>query len=611
MKSTREKLQDQTPFVCPVNVISSIYNLLEHEERFLDAAKNEDLETINEFIDRQKHQSDVGEGKWRIFILADTALILATHENKRDVVKLLLSKGFMIREPHSRSCQCEECSSLGVLLKSLSRLNTYKVMSNPTYLSYCYLYAVPLALEPSPGDPPSSSNSASGVSEVDTFRAKLDPIYRAFELNGKLERLADTEYEFKKEYRQLSNQCEEYVVDLLNLCQNMDEIACVMSMPDIQGDKVGGGETTDLSVLNFAIKNKNERFVAHPYSQLMLNSVLYRGLHGWQYRSILTKDILISLWVIGMIFEEVKEYVRQGGQRYFSQWWNIVTIVMLALFVLAGLLWFMGHNAIHASHAVSHSFHNEYLTDVFGQISQEWAFKFLLLSNTFYSMAFILSFLHISNTLQVNSTIGPLHLSLVQMCADVSKFLLLFSMLYFAFGLALRKVYSQYVLISSIPYLNSTSPAVHKFADVSGGFADLFWALFDKTDLDAFKIGRPEFKITEVTGEMLFAVYNIAAILVALNMLIAMMANSFQKVADDADIQWKFSRTRMWMQYVDKGSDVPPPFNLIPNWKAIVSGVRWIYKRMRKKQRKTIIPSLIMRYFAKKAEKLNDNIKLT
>ena len=66
---------------------------------------------------------------------------------------------------------------------------------------------------------------------------------------------------------------------------------------------------------------------------------------------------------------------------------------------------------------------------------------------------------------------------------------------------------------------------------ISGGFADLFWALFDKTDLDAFKIGRPEFKITEVTGEMLFAVYNIAAILVALNMLIAMMANSFQKVA--------------------------------------------------------------------------------
>lgn len=51
---------------------------------------------------------------------------------------------------------------------------------------------------------------------------------------------------------------------------------------------------------------------------------------------------------------------------------------------------------------------------------------------------------------------------------------------------------------------------------------------------------------------------------------------------DDADIQWKFSRTRMWMQYVDKGSDVPPPFNLLPNWKAIVSTIRWLCNKKKK-----------------------------
>lgn len=65
----------------------------------------------------------------------------------------------------------------------------------------------------------------------------------------------------------------------------------------------------------------------------------------------------------------------------------------------------------------------------------------------------------------------------------------------------------------------------------ASGLDELFWALFDKTDLDAFRIEKEEFKITEITGEMLFAVYNVVAILIALNMLIAMMANSFQKVA--------------------------------------------------------------------------------
>jgi hypothetical protein len=69
------------------------------------------------------------------------------------------------------------------------------------------------------------------------------------------------------------------------------------------------------------------------------------------------------------------------------------------------------------------------------------------------------------------------------------------------------------------------------FYRFSDGLDDLFWALFDKTGLEEFKIDKEEFTITEITGEMLFALYNVVAILIALNMLIAMMANSFQKVA--------------------------------------------------------------------------------
>lgn len=104
----------------------------------------------------------------------------------------------------------------------------------------------------------------------------------------------------------------------------------------------------------------------------------------------------------------------------------------------------------------------------------------------------------------------------------------------------------------------------------------LFWALFDKTDLEAFEFESSTFYITQTTGETLFAIFNIVAILISLNMLIAMMSNSFQQIADDADIQWKFSRTGMWMQYVDKGSVLPPPFNLLPNRKHFVELCRRI-----------------------------------
>lgn len=42
----------------------------------------------------------------------------------------------------------------------------------------------------------------------------------------------------------------------------------------------------------------------------------------------------------------------------------------------------------------------------------------------------------------------------------------------------------------------------------------------------------------------------------------------FLKEAED--LHWKVSRTRMWMNWVNKGSVLPPPYNLIPNPKAVI-----------------------------------------
>ena len=59
----------------------------------------------------------------------------------------------------------------------------------------------------------------------------------------------------------------------------------------------------------------------------------------------------------------------------------------------------------------------------------------------------------------------------------------------------------------------------------------LFWALFDQTDLESFEIPSKSFLITQSTGETLFALFYVVAILISLNMLIAMMASSFQQIA--------------------------------------------------------------------------------
>ena len=53
-------------------------------------------------------------------------------------------------------------------------------------------------------------------------------------------------------------------------------------------------------------------------------------------------------------------------------------------------------------------------------------------------------------------------------------------------------------------------------------------------------------------------------------MLIAMMSNSYQTIAEQADVEWKFARTKLWISYFDDGATVPPPFNIVPTPKSIM-----------------------------------------
>ena len=45
----------------------------------------------------------------------------------------------------------------------------------------------------------------------------------------------------------------------------------------------------------------------------------------------------------------------------------------------------------------------------------------------------------------------------------------------------------------------------------------------------------------------------------------------------DADIEWKFSRSKLWMSYFDELGTVPPPLNIIPPPKSVYYFIRWFF----------------------------------
>ena len=49
---------------------------------------------------------------------------------------------------------------------------------------------------------------------------------------------------------------------------------------------------------------------------------------------------------------------------------------------------------------------------------------------------------------------------------------------------------------------------------------------------------------------------------------------------NDADTEWKFARSRLWMSYFDEGGTVPAPFNIIPTPKTAWSLVVWLWETL-------------------------------
>ncbi|KAF5404874.1 hypothetical protein PHET_01149 [Paragonimus heterotremus] len=87
--------------------------------------------------------------------------------------------------------------------------------------------------------------------------------------------------------------------------------------------------------------------------------------------------------------------------------------------------------------------------------------------------------------------------------------------------------------------------------------------------------------IVDGVGMVLFAVYHGIIIIVLVNMLIAMMSHSFESIQEDCDVEWKFARTQLWINYIDNGSTLPVPFNILPTPHSIVNAFRFIRNILR------------------------------
>lgn len=205
-------------------------------------------------------------------------------------------------------------------------------------------------------------------------------------------------------------------------------------------------------------------------------------------------------------------------------------------------------------------------------------FECRLIATGFLAWGYIFVFLRILSLIRTNRILGPLQVSVAKMLLKVAQFFTTFGLILFSFALALTELFWYYgtepgYLVICIGGRNGTN-CKNTFTSIGTSLETLFWSIFGYFNLEEIP-NAPQLRFVYGVGLSLLCVFHVVAIIILINTLIAMMAQSFEEISQNRDMEWKFHRTVVWIHFVRREATRPPPMNLLPNPHAI-------YKQMKR-----------------------------
>lgn len=577
------------------------------EESLLRAVQEENLEVVEVLIDHYLQLFNLEElydnsvsseaTQTRKTPVNFLPLVVAAHLGNYNVLKLFISKGFNLEKPHDILCECDRCQE-DYFRQSQKRLDIYRAMANPMWISL----------------------------------TGTDPFLTAFKLSKDLKSSAKQEDEFEKDYLALSLQCGQFALGLLDECKTSKEQTTVLNFP---GSEASKGEFCEesLGLVHSAIAYGQKEFVAHPFCQHLVMSCVFRGV-PWRTQSIAFRILyvlfqvliypmmafmyfffpflrisrkikrpfikfvnhttsfviflsllaassheqfnirfgkvpsllewIILMWILGIAWGECKQVWHDGVLRYLSSGWNWMDIGMIVLILGAYIGWFV--RAIIGRYTILDDTTDHFL---------------LSGADGLYALGVIASFFRLVYLCQISRYLGLLQLSLSRMVRVIFQFAFISVVMLISFSVSMTMLYSSsFEAYGQERPERNTTDVIQSL--ISKGYHSLMttmvtmmWASLDMVTLDSLQVFKDQ-SLIQIWSAFLFTLYHAASLIVLLNMLIAMMSNSYQRVEDNIETEYKFARAQLWADYIGDGvATLPPPLNLIPSPKSIV---RWACK---------------------------------
>ncbi len=205
----------------------------------------------------------------------------------------------------------------------------------------------------------------------------------------------------------------------------------------------------------------------------------------------------------------------------------------------------------------------------------------LYIRDQLYGLAILCACIQILDFLSFHYLFGPWAIIIGNLMKDLARFLAV--LMIFMVGFSLVMVSLNHPLHER----REQEPGENIPSSLTGGtesgilltpidaFEMLFFAMFGLADWNDLKIevlGQPNWTI--VLFKIFLAVYLLVSVIVLINLLIAMMSDTYQRIEQQSDIEWKYGLAKL-IRNMQTTSATASPLNLFVDWGA------WLYKQIK------------------------------
>ncbi|XP_037772734.1 LOW QUALITY PROTEIN: transient-receptor-potential-like protein [Penaeus monodon] len=410
-----------------------------------------------------------------------------------------------------------------------------------------------------------------------------NPLMTAFSLSDDLEKTCYTGIRVPGRISALRTQVLQFAMRLVDETRSSDELEIVLNY-DPEGEPYKKGQFMHLNRLKDAVDNNQKQFVAHASVQQLLGRCGTTACPASSAARLL--DQLMAVVKIGVLFPSTA----------CPSFWAPKNILRRCSKLIP----------MNFSESPVHRKNKNSLISVLH-------FPYI------HSARFCALFL------RENPHMGPLQISLGRMVVDIQIFsspqIVLFAsvcglnnLLWYYADIDKSKCYS---LPNGLPNPTETRSCEiwRRFSNLFETSQSLFWASFGLVDLINFELtGIKSF--TRFWSMLMFGSYNVINVIVLLNLLIAMMSNSYTFIVTKCDVEWKFARSKFWMSYFEEGQELPSPFNLFPKLSVLCEFGKPSYRasfkkrqdQMRDDQYQTVMKNLVRRYVTAEQRNMDEEL---